>query len=174
MTRSDLRERIDDGRFADVRPADNRQPQRAFFAAHGRVCFAFGWRGNFRVGNFRFGTGGGQISRRRVHQIFDAFAVNRADRKHFLEAEPGKFVHVFFREAGVHLVDRDQNRLAAGPQFLRDLAVERHDAFLHIDDENDRARGFDGDFHLLQRGFDDDVRRISRGAAGRCRRCPRA
>ena len=39
----------------------------------------------------------------------------------------------------------------------RDFAVERHDAFLHVDDEDDGARGFDGDFHLFERGLDDDV-----------------
>ena len=83
--------------------------------------------------------------------------MDRADGKHFLEAEPGEFVHVFFREARVHLVDRDQNGFTAGPQFLRDLAIERRHTFLNVDHENDGARGVDGDFHLLERGLGDDV-----------------
>ena len=41
--------------------------------------------------------------------------------------------------------------------FCRDFAVKRHDAFLHVDDENDGARGFDGDFDLFERGFDNHV-----------------
>ena len=40
---------------------------------------------------------------------------------------------------------------------LRHFAVERHDAFLHVDDEDDGVRGFDGDFDLFERGLDDDV-----------------
>ena len=83
--------------------------------------------------------------------------MNCADGKHFLEAEPGEFIHVLFRRTRVHLIDRHQNGFAAGPQFLRDFTVQRHDAFLHIDDEDDGARGINGDFHLFERGFDDDI-----------------
>ena len=83
--------------------------------------------------------------------------MNCADGEHFLEAEPEKFVHVFFREARVHLVDRDQDGLAAAPQFLCDFTVEGHNAFLHVDDKNNCARSFNGDFHLFERGFDNDI-----------------
>ncbi len=83
--------------------------------------------------------------------------MDRADRENPLEAEPGKFVHVFFREARVHLVDRDQDGLAAGPQLLGDFPVERNDPLLHIDHKDDRAGGLDGDLHLLERGLGDDV-----------------
>ena len=37
------------------------------------------------------------------------------------------------------------------------FAVKRHDSFLHVDDEDDCARGFDGDLDLFERGFDDHV-----------------
>ena len=40
---------------------------------------------------------------------------------------------------------------------MRDFTIQRHDSFLHVDDENDSARGFNGDFHLFERGFDDDI-----------------
>jgi len=78
-----------------------------------------------------------QQRHRRVHQRLDAFAVNRADRENLVEAELGKFDQAGFRAARIHLVDRDQNGLAAAPQFYRDFAVERHNTFLHIDDEDD-------------------------------------
>jgi hypothetical protein len=83
--------------------------------------------------------------------------VDRADRKHFLEPEPREFIQVLFREARVHLVDRHHHGLAAGPQFLRNLTVQRHDTFLHVDHQNNRARRVNGDFDLRQRGLDDDI-----------------
>ena len=83
--------------------------------------------------------------------------MNRADGKNFLETEPGKFVRAFFDASRVHFVDRDQNWLSAALQFLRDFAVERHDSFLHVDDENDGVRGFNRDFDLFERGLDDNV-----------------
>jgi hypothetical protein len=111
------------------------------------------------VGLVDSGLWTGNSRRRRVHQIFNAFAVNRADGENFLEAELGKFIHAgLFGAMRVHLVDRNQNGLAAAQaQFLRDFAVQRHNAFLHIDDEDDDVRGFDGQIHLLHRGLDDDV-----------------
>ena len=74
----------------------------------------------------------------------------------------------------VHLVDGDQNRFAAAAQAAGDFAVQRHDAFLHIDDQHDDVRRFDGQFHLFQRGLDDDIVGFFARATGRCRRCPRA
>jgi hypothetical protein len=108
------------------------------------------------VWNFRFRTWRGQKRRRRVHQILNAFAVNRADGKNFLEAEPGKFRHAPSSRCVSTLLTATRIGLPLA-EFCRDFAVERHDAFLHVDDENDRAGRFDGDLDLFERGLDDHV-----------------
>ncbi len=83
--------------------------------------------------------------------------MNRADGKDFLETQLGKFIGVSFGAARVHLVGGDQNGFAAAAQAAGNFAVERHDAFLHVDDQHDDIRRFDGQFHLFERGLDDDV-----------------
>ena len=83
--------------------------------------------------------------------------MNRTDRENLIKTERGKFIRVFFRATGVHLVDRDQNGFAAAPQFFRNFAVERDNSFLHVDNKNDGIRGFNGDFHLCERGFDNHI-----------------
>ena len=98
-----------------------------------------------------------QIGNRLIHQVLDAFAVDRADGENFVEAELGKFVRAFSARSRVHLVDGDQNGLPLFRNFSADFAVQRHDAFLHIDDEDDGVCGFDRQIHLFQRGLDDDV-----------------
>jgi hypothetical protein len=97
------------------------------------------------------------MGNRRVHQILNAFAVDGAHRKYFLETELGEFVHAFFSARRIHLVDGDEDGLAAFAQALRHFAVKRHDAFLDIDDEDDRIRRFDGHADLLHGGLDDDI-----------------
>ena len=55
-----------------------------------------------------------------------------------------------FGPVGVHLVHGDQDRFAAAAQARGRFPVQRHDAFLHIDHENDDVGGLDGEFHLFQ------------------------
>ena len=93
----------------------------------------------------------------RVHQIFNALTVNRADGKYFVETELGKFIGAGLGAMRVHFVDGNQNRFSAAAQFFRDFEVERHNAFLHVDDENDDVCGFNGQIHLFHRRLDDDI-----------------
>ena len=86
--------------------------------------------------------------------------MNGADGKHLFKTELGKFVHAFFRTARVHLVDRDQDGLAAAPQFFRHFPIQRHNAVLHVDDQNDDVGRLEGQVHLLHRRLDDDVIRL--------------
>ena len=97
---------------------------------------------------------------RRIHQRFDALAVNRADRKDFVEAELGELQGAGLGPVGVHLVDGDQHRFAAGAQARGGFAVQRHDAFLDIHHENDDVGCFDGEFHLFERRLNDDIVRL--------------
>ena len=78
--------------------------------------------------------------------------------KIFSKPEPGKFVGVLFERGCVStLLAATRTGLPLRRRRSRDFAVERHDAFLHVDDEDDDVRGFDGQFHLFERGLDDDV-----------------
>jgi hypothetical protein len=96
----------------------------------------------------------------RIHQRFDAFAVNCADRKDFVEPEFGELQGAVFGTVGVHLVDGDQHRFAAGAQARGGFAVQRHDALLDIHHEDDDVGRLDGEFHLFERRLNDDIVRL--------------
>ena len=153
-------EGVDDGGFADIGAADDGDLERsegpgdAFGRRGGAVGGGLGLGGAFGAG----GHGrGGQAGEGGVHEVFDAFAVNGADGENGGEAEADEFVGVFFLVGGVHFVDGHDDGLAAFAQALGDFLVEGDDAFLDIDDEDDGAGGFDGDFDLFKGGLDDDV-----------------
>ena len=89
------------------------------------------------------------------HQVIDAFAVDGADREDPVEAELGEFQGAGLGAAGVDLVDRNEDRFAAAAEPLGDLAVQRHDAFLHVDHKHNDIRRLDRQAHLLDGGLDD-------------------
>lgn len=93
----------------------------------------------------------------RVHQVLDAAAVDGRHREDPLEPERREFPGACGGLVVVGLVDHHDHRLLDGPQLLGDLLVERNDAFLDIDDQEDDIGRFDGQVHLLQRGGRDDI-----------------
>ena len=60
----------------------------------------------------------------------------------------------------IDLVDGDEDGPAGLPQPRRDFAIQRHDAILDIDDEDDRFRRLDRDGDLIDGGAGDDVVRL--------------
>ena len=92
-------------------------------------------------------------TQRRLHQGIDALAVNGADGKNFSKPQLGEFRRGGFGAVRVGLVDRHKNRLAGSRRRCATSLVQRHDAFLHIDDQDDDVGGFDGQLHLVERGL---------------------
>ena len=135
-------QRVDEGRFADVGPAHHGQLE-------GRL--GAGFRGPGRAGVGRQGGHGG------VHQGVNSPLMDGADGEN-----PGKTQ--FRKLAGpdvvpviVHFIDRHQHLFAGAPQPRGDLGVQRHDAFLHVDDQDDDMGGLDGQLDLLKGGAGDGV-----------------
>jgi hypothetical protein len=83
--------------------------------------------------------------------------VNGANGKGFFETKFGKFRSADFGAASIDFVDGDENGFAAATKPGRGFAVERDDAFLNVDDEDDDVGGFDGEFDLFESGAGDDV-----------------
>ena len=93
-------------------------------------------------------------------QRLDAQAMNGAYRKNLAETERGEFRRLGFNAWSIDFIDGDQDGLAAAAQTLGGLAIERHDTFLHTDDQNDDLGRFDGEFHLFEGRLDDHVIRF--------------
>jgi len=93
----------------------------------------------------------------RFNQRLNASLVNGAYRENLFETKFGKFINAFFGATGVHLVSSHENWFSALPQARRYFSVQRHDTFLHVDDEDNDVGSFDGQLHLLDGSFDDGV-----------------
>ena len=157
---------VDDGRFADVRASHDGQALRPGGSA-GRQrfpCFALG---PSLAGCVRFGLGlvtnrdrrfpPGQESDRGVHQIFDTASVDRRGRVDPLETQRRELARTGGGLVIVGLVDHHQHGLLDGTQLLGHLDIERNDALLDIDHEQDHVGRLDGQIHLLQRGSRDHI-----------------
>src|SRR5437868_6844157 len=57
----------------------------------------------------------------------------------------------------VHFVHRDQHWFATMTEPRGSFAVERHDAFLDVYDEDDDIGGFNGDLYLFEGGTNNVV-----------------
>jgi hypothetical protein len=88
--------------------------------------------------------------------------VNGADGENFGESQLGKFTGADVVAVIIDFVDGHQRLLARAAQPGGDFLVQRHDAFMHIDDQDDDACGFDGQFDLLEGGAADDVAPMSK------------
>ena len=86
--------------------------------------------------------------------------MNGADRKDLLEAELCEFRDAHISAACVHLIDRNQDRLAAAAQPGGRVAIERDDPLLHVHHQDKRVRRFNGQFHLFERRFGNDIGRL--------------
>jgi hypothetical protein len=58
---------------------------------------------------------------------------------------------------GIDFINGDEHRFAAAAEAFGDFTVERDDAFLDVDDEDDDVGGLDGEGDLFDGGLDDDV-----------------
>ena len=83
--------------------------------------------------------------------------MNGADGKDFLETQLGKFIGVSFGAARVRLIGGNQNGFPAAAEAAGNFAVERHNAFLGVDHQQDDIRRFNGQFHLFERGLGNDI-----------------
>ena len=95
-----------------------------------------------------------------VHQDGGASVVQGADGKNVFETQRGKFHGVVGGGLVVGFVNGEQRGFAALAQMLGHFLVQRHNAFLHIDDKNNRIRRLNGQIHLFHRGRGDDVLRF--------------
>ncbi len=86
--------------------------------------------------------------------------MNGADGENFFKAELCEFISAGFVTARVHFVGCDKNRFSTATQTFRNFAIERHDALLRVDDENNDVCGLNGQIHLFNRRFDDDITRL--------------
>src|SRR5215475_4805378 len=92
-----------------------------------------------------------------IHEHFNSFAMDGTDRKGLFEAEFGKFGRAGFGAVRVDFIDRDENGFATATKADGGFTVERDDAFLDVDNEDDDVGGFDGEFDLFQCRTGDDV-----------------
>lgn len=104
-----------------------------------------------------FGWGGREMLDRGVHERFDPKAVDGADGIGSIKAEGSEVSGGRLGEVGIDFVDGDEDGLPAFAQAVGDVEVERDEAILHIDDEDDEVGGFDGEFDLFKGGAGDDV-----------------
>jgi hypothetical protein len=148
---SGLGEGINDGRLADIGPADDGKSKRFLAAGAGAGT---GGRRVFCRGNRRFG---GEQRDGGIHEIVDAPFVDRTDREDSIETEFGEIGDGIGLACGIDLVGGDDDRFSALPQAAGDFAVEGHDAFASIDDEEDGVSGLDGEADLFQGGLDDGI-----------------
>ena len=86
--------------------------------------------------------------------------MNCADRKDLVETEFDEFCRSRLGSRGIHLIDRDQDGLAAAAQPLGGFAIQRHNSLLHIDHQNDEIGGLNRQLHLFQRCLADDIPRF--------------
>src|SRR5438874_10621625 len=83
--------------------------------------------------------------------------MNGADGEGFVEAELGKLHRLDLNPMGIDFVHRNQDRLATVTEPRGSFAVERHNAFLHVHDEDDDIGRFNGNLYLFEGGANDDV-----------------
>src|SRR3974390_1616056 len=86
--------------------------------------------------------------------------MNGANRYDFIEPKLSKLRNSGLRLNVIDLVDSNQHRLATPPQPPRSFQIERYNAFLNVDDKDDKTRGFNCNLNLHQRGFGDAVRSL--------------
>ena len=85
-----------------------------------------------------------------IQQIARTVTVHGRNGHHLVKAEVVELVVIGIRRAdGVHLVDRQHDRLARAQQHIRDLLIGSRQAGLHIRQENDDVRVLNGDLRLL-------------------------
>jgi hypothetical protein len=106
---------------------------------------------------WRLWTGNWKESGCGIEEGLDALAVDRADRKDFVETEFREFEGIALGPVGVDFVDGDEDRFATSAEPDGSFAVEGDNAFLDVDNEQDDIGGFDGEFDLRQRRLSDDV-----------------
>lgn len=131
-------EGVDDGRFANVGAANDGEFHRVTVIAF----IAFPFRNELESG---------------LHELGNAAAVNRAHGKNGVDAEAGKIGSGRFRAISINFVNGEENRFAGDAEAAGDFLVERGEAFLDVDDEDDDVGGFDGEFDLFDGGGGDDV-----------------
>lgn len=83
--------------------------------------------------------------------------MNGADWECFVEAKLGKLHRLDLNPMGIDLVHCDQHWFATVTEARGSFAVERHDPFLDVHDEDDDMGGFNRDLHLFESSADDDV-----------------
>jgi len=83
--------------------------------------------------------------------------MNGADWECFVEAKLCKLHRLDLNPMGIDLVHCDQHWFATVTEARGGFAVERHDPFLDVDDEDDDIGGFNRDLDLFESGADDDV-----------------
>jgi len=86
--------------------------------------------------------------------------MNGADWKDLGKSQLGKLRRANIFPVIIDFVDRHERLLARPAQPSRNLFVQRHDPFLHIDHEDDNPRGFNGQFDLFKRRARNDIARI--------------
>ena len=92
----------------------------------------------------------GEVSDAGVEQVARAVAVDGGDRHRVAEAEVVELVVIGIRRAdGVHLVDRQHDRLARAQQHIRDLLIGGRQTRFNIGQEDDDRRVLNGDLRLL-------------------------
>ena len=83
--------------------------------------------------------------------------MNGADRKDLGKSQLGKLRRANIFPVIIDFVDRHERLLARPAQPSRNLFVQRHDPFLHVDDQDDNPRGFNGQFDLFKRRARNDI-----------------
>ena len=125
--------------FADVGAADETDAERLV--------------GGPRLGGLH--RRGAESGQNRVAQLHLAHSVLGREEKRLAQAEPVEIGVVAPGVVEIDLVHHEQHRLVLPAQALRDALVERGDAVLRVDHEQDDLGGIDGELHLpLGRGHD--------------------
>ena len=111
---------VEQGRLADVGPADERHREHLLAVVGGELGLVLGF---------------GQQLDQGVEQVAGPEAVQRADRVRLTEAEREQLPHERLARRVVDLVGQHQDRLITAPEELRDPGVLLGDAGRHVGDE---------------------------------------
>ena len=120
---------VEEGRFANVGPSDNGQPEVRF--GNGSGCAKDGGGGGFFL--FRKGLDHG------IQQLGNASTVGGRNGKEGIEAQGVELVRGELLLVAINLIDRKKNRRVAPPQQINRLGVCRVDAFPAIKQKNNQV-----------------------------------
>ena len=139
-----FRERVEEARLADVRPPDDRDA---------------------RVGGlYGLGRLGGQFLDDRVEEVAGPGPLQRGDGVQIAEAERIELGGLRLAAPRVGLVGDEHHGFAAAAQAVGDLVLDRDDAGLRVDDEEDHVGLVDGRLGLPAHGRLDLAGRIVEAA----------